>query len=91
MGMIITFYGDDCIFCGGEPELLWITEKMRSLFEIKKVRALLRPEEGDDEEVILFGRQVRWTATGIEHEAEHNAHQGESERTHRLSAVRQIC
>ena len=33
-------HGDDFTFEGGGPELLWITEKMKSWFEIK-VRALL--------------------------------------------------
>ena len=60
---------DDFAFCGGGPELLWITEKMQSWFEVK-VRALLRPEDGDDKHAIILGRHVRWTAGGIEYEAD---------------------
>eukprot|EP00973_Karenia_brevis_P009819 1327403-Karenia_brevis.AAC.1 len=42
---------------------------MRSWFEIK-VRAVLGPEEGDDKEVTILGRLVRWTKEGIEYEAD---------------------
>ena len=61
--------GDDFTFCGGGPELLWIAEKMKSWFEIK-VRALLRPEEGDDKSIVSLGRHVGWTEEGIEYEAD---------------------
>ena len=62
-------HGDDFSFEGGGAELLWITEKMKSWFEIK-VRALLGPEEGDDKSIVLLGRQVRCTAEDIEYEAD---------------------
>ena len=62
-------HGDDFTFEGGGPELLWITEKMTSWFEIK-VRGLLGPEEGDDKHVVILGRHVRWTAEGIQYEAD---------------------
>ena len=62
-------HGDDFAFEGGGPELLWITEKMKSWFEMK-ARALLGPEEGDDEHVVILGRHVRWIADGIEYEAD---------------------
>eukprot|EP00973_Karenia_brevis_P076822 10668793-Karenia_brevis.AAC.1 len=42
---------------------------MKSWFEIK-VRAVLGPEEGDDKEVTILGRSVRWTNEGIEYEAD---------------------
>ena len=35
-----------------------------------KVRALLGPEEDDDNHVLILGRHVRWTADGIEYEAD---------------------
>ena len=44
-------HGDDFTFEGEGPDLLWITEKMKSWFEIK-VRALLGPEETDDKHVV---------------------------------------
>ena len=48
---------------------MWISEKMKSWFETK-VRALLGPEEGDDKHVVILGRHERWTADGIEYEAD---------------------
>eukprot|EP00973_Karenia_brevis_P014380 1958437-Karenia_brevis.AAC.1 len=42
---------------------------MKSWFEIK-VRAVLGPEEKDDNEVTILGRLVRWTNEGIEYEAD---------------------
>ena len=42
---------------------------MKGWFEIR-VRASLGPEEGDDKSIVLLGRQVRWTAEGIEYEAD---------------------
>eukprot|EP00973_Karenia_brevis_P018805 2576858-Karenia_brevis.AAC.1 len=42
---------------------------MKSWFEIK-ARAILGPEEGDDKEVTILGRLVRWTEEGIEYEAD---------------------
>ena len=65
----LAVHGDDFAFCGGGPDLLWITEKMKSWFEIK-VRALLWPEEGDNKHVVILGRHVRWTADGIVYEAD---------------------
>eukprot|EP00973_Karenia_brevis_P039436 5445121-Karenia_brevis.AAC.1 len=42
---------------------------MESWFEIK-VRAILGPEEKEDEEVVIVGRVVRWLKDGIEYEAD---------------------
>eukprot|EP00973_Karenia_brevis_P020156 2766133-Karenia_brevis.AAC.1 len=42
---------------------------MKSWFEIK-VRAVLGPEEGDDKEVTILGRWVKWTEECIESEAD---------------------
>ena len=41
---------------------------MKSWLEIK-VRAILGREVGDDKHVIVLGRHARWTADGIEYEA----------------------
>ena len=62
-------HGDDFTFCGEEADLQWITEKMSEWFEIK-VRATLGPDEGDDKEVVILGRTVRWKSWGIEWEAD---------------------
>ena len=54
----LVVHGDDFTFEGFGPDLLWISEKMKSWFEIK-VRALLGPDEGDDKHVVILGRHVR--------------------------------
>ena len=42
---------------------------MKSWFDIK-IRGLLGMDEGDDKEVVILGRLVRYTASGIEYEAD---------------------
>ena len=51
-------HADDFTFEGFGPHLLWITELMKSWFEIK-VTALLGPDDGDDKHVVILGRHVR--------------------------------
>jgi hypothetical protein len=62
-------HGDDFTFCGLEEDLEWITELMKTWFEIK-VRATLGPEDKDDKEVVILGRILRWKDWGIEWEAD---------------------
>eukprot|EP00973_Karenia_brevis_P080980 11233745-Karenia_brevis.AAC.1 len=42
---------------------------MEEWYEIK-VRAILGPDKGDDKEVVILGRIVRWTEHGIEYQAD---------------------
>eukprot|EP00973_Karenia_brevis_P067973 9456053-Karenia_brevis.AAC.1 len=42
---------------------------METWYEIK-LRAVLGPESGDDKEVVMLGRLVRWTENGIEYQAD---------------------
>ena len=46
-----------------------IAKLMGGWFEIK-VRGMLGPEIGDDKEIVILGRTVRWTEEGIEYEAD---------------------
>ena len=69
VGRIFLVHGDDFAFCGGQEELTWDTEKMKSCFEIK-VRAALGREAGDDKHAVILGRHARWTERGIEYEAD---------------------
>ena len=55
----LAVHGDDFILCGAGEELTWITQQMQEWYEIK-VRATLGPEEGDDKEVVVFGRTAKW-------------------------------
>ncbi len=54
----VVVHGDDFTFEGTGPDLLWITEKMKSWFEIE-VMALLGPDEGDYKHVVILGRHVQ--------------------------------
>ena len=62
-------HGDDFTFEGEEEHLRWIMREMAGWFEIK-LRGMLGPEKGDDKEVTILGRVVRWRWWGIEYEAD---------------------
>jgi hypothetical protein len=65
----VVVHGDDFTLCGLEEDLWWLKELVESWFEIK-VRAVLGWEVGDDKEVVILGRVVRWTREGLEYEAD---------------------
>jgi hypothetical protein len=65
----LVVHGDDFTFCAEPEELKWIETKMGEWFEIK-VRAILGRDWGDDKEVVILGRQVKWTKWGIEYKAD---------------------
>ena len=62
-------HGDDFTFCGLENDLDWITELIKTWFEMK-VRATLGPDDEDDKKVIILERTLRWKTWGIEWEAD---------------------
>ena len=62
-------HGHDFTLVGCAEDLLWRKDLMTSWLEIK-VRALMGPDPSDDKEVTILGRSVRWTADGIEYEAD---------------------
>ena len=62
-------HGDDFTLVGEEEELRWLAKLMGTWFEIK-VRGVLGPEVGDDKEIVILGRTVRWTEEGVEFEAD---------------------
>jgi hypothetical protein len=65
----LVVHGDDFTFCGEAEDLKWIEGLMRMWFEIK-VRAILGKNPGDDKEVVILNRTVRWTQEGIEYQAD---------------------
>ena len=66
----VVCHGDDFTCVGEEEDLSWLAEQMRSWFEIK-VRAIIGPDVGDDKEVVILGRVVRWKEwRGVEFEAD---------------------
>ena len=62
-------HGDDFTLCGLEEDLDWITELIKTWFDIK-VRATMGPDDKDDKEVVILGRTLRWKTWGIEWEAD---------------------
>ena len=52
-----------------DKDLRKLAKEMESWFELK-VRAILGEEPGDDKEVTILGRTVRWKSWGIEYEAD---------------------
>ena len=62
-------HGDDFTFCAVEKELLWIKELMPKWFDVK-FRSMLGRDKGDDKEVVILGRTVKWCHWGISWEAD---------------------
>ena len=54
----LAVHGDDFTFSGADEELRWITQQMQEWSEIN-VRAILRPGDQDDKEVVIHGRTVK--------------------------------
>jgi hypothetical protein len=62
-------HGDDFTFLGYEEDLRDLEEEMRTWYELK-VRGILGGEAGDDIEIIILNRTVRWVGDVIEYEAD---------------------
>ena len=62
-------HGDDFTFVSEAKGLDYIEVLMKKWYEVK-VKARLGPEPGDDKEVDILGRRVRWTEQGVEYEAD---------------------
>ncbi len=62
-------HGDDFTFLGRDVDLKRMSKRMAEWYEIK-VRALLGPEAGDDKEITILNRTVRWKKNEIEYEAD---------------------
>ena len=65
----VVVHGDDFTFEGEDEDLKWILEKMKEWFELT-VRGILGPEVGDDKEVVILGRIVRWEEWGVSYRAD---------------------
>ena len=68
-GTIAFVHGDDFVFLGEDEKLKEARRAMEEWYQIK-VKAVLGPEAGDDKEAVVLGRVVRWTADGVEYEAD---------------------
>ena len=60
-------WGNDFTFLGRDVDLRWVAKVMEQRYEIK-VRAMLGPDAGDDKEVRILSRLVRWEKDRIVYE-----------------------
>ena len=67
--MACVVHGDDFVFEGDVVALDVLPDQLREFWLIKK-RGLLGPESGDDKEVSILNRVLRWTDRGVEYEAD---------------------
>ena len=64
---MITVQGDDLIVCGLAASLNWLRAQFEARFEI--TCQVLGPERGQQQEVRILNRVLRWCKNGIEYEA----------------------
>jgi hypothetical protein len=62
-------HGDDFTFLGYDDDLKDVVKAMQDWYELK-VRAVLGGEAGDDREVTILNRRLRWEGDTIEYEAD---------------------
>ena len=65
----LVVHGDDFTFSGPRKELERSRRKMREWYESKD-RGIMGSAEGEIKEVTILGRLLRWTADGLEYEAD---------------------
>ena len=68
-GIIVSVHGDDFTSSGPKCELDWFEAQMKKRYELT-VGGRLDPGDKDDKEATILNRAVRWTADGLEHEAD---------------------
>ena len=66
--IFITVHGDDFTVTGPDKDLKWFQEQMSAKYEVKT--AFLGPDCGQEKEIRVLNRTLRWTDTGIEYEAD---------------------
>ena len=62
-------HGDDFTFTGEAGPLREVEARMRKHYDLK-LRGVLGDEEGDDSEITILNRVLRWTRDGLEYEAD---------------------
>ena len=62
-------YGDDFTTEGPKRQLDWLKARLEERYELKEL-ARLGPGPNDDREARILNRVVRWTADGVEYEAD---------------------
>ena len=67
-GIAVSVHGDDFTVSGPEEELTWLADTLRSRWDVKA--SILGPDTHHEQEVKVLNRSIRWTASGIEYEAD---------------------
>ena len=65
----VVVHGDDFTILAEQPDVDWVIDFMKEAWSIE-VRGILGPDPGDDKEVTILGRVVRWKDDGIYLEAD---------------------
>ena len=65
----VSVHGDDLTAVGEKKHLDWYKLELEKLYELKET-ARLGPGPTDDKEATVLNRVVRWTADGLEYEAD---------------------
>jgi hypothetical protein len=68
-GVRVVVWGDDFTFLGREKHLKDMADKMADWYEIK-VRAMMGPDPGDDKEVRILNRVIKWERDKITYVAD---------------------
>ena len=66
--LFVTVHGDDFTITGPEAELQWMKAEMAAKYEIKT--KFLWPSTPCEQKIRVLNRTLRWTAEGVEHEAD---------------------
>ena len=62
-------HGDDFTFVGFKKDLLEVKSEMEKWYELK-LRGILGDESGDDKEIVILNRTLKWRGGIIEYEAD---------------------
>ena len=68
-GVRCVVHGDDFTFTGKREDLLTIKSKMEESYELR-MRALLGDDSGDDREIAISNRRIRWEGGCLHYEAD---------------------
>ena len=68
-GLRCSVHGDDLTTVGSKTNLDWFKTELSKLYELKEPHRL-GPGPKDDKEAVVLNRLVRWTASGLEYEAD---------------------
>ena len=64
--LAMTVHGDDFTASGSDLDLAWLQAQFKKRFEVKV--QILGPGPGQEREVRILNRVIRWTVHGIEYE-----------------------